>query len=112
MHLLICIKVFTLPKAYGVFSKNQGGKCMMLRILMISAIFLVPCQSWAFECKVCHSKNPAMVRMHKALQGRGCFDCHKPGEKLMGKAQPKDRESLLKRRASDQLCMECHKPGV
>ncbi|MCM2358527.1 MAG: cytochrome c3 family protein [Geobacteraceae bacterium] len=65
----------------------------------------------AFECKVCHSKNPAMVRMHKAVQGRGCFDCHRVGEKLMGKGQPKDRESLLKRRVADPLCVECHKQG-
>ncbi len=63
----------------------------------------------AFECNECHSKNPAMVKMHKALQGRGCFDCHKVGEKLMGKAQPKDRNSLLKRRVADPLCFECHK---
>ena len=63
----------------------------------------------AFQCNVCHSKNPAMVRMHRALQGRDCFSCHNIGEKLMGKSQPKDRESLLKRRVSDQHCTECHK---
>lgn len=63
----------------------------------------------AFQCNECHSKNPAMVKMHKALQGRGCFDCHKVGEKLMGKARPKDRDSLLKRRVADSLCVECHK---
>lgn len=62
-----------------------------------------------FECKVCHSKNPAMVRMHQAVQGRGCFGCHKVGERLMGKGEPKDPESLLKRRVSDPLCVECHK---
>lgn len=65
----------------------------------------------AFQCNVCHSKNPAMVRMHKAVQAKdlGCFDCHKVGEKLMGKSQPKDRESLLARRAADPLCIGCHK---
>ena len=62
----------------------------------------------AFECKVCHSKNPAMVRMHKSVQGRGCFDCHKVGEKLMGKGLPKDPDTLRKRRVSDPLCIECH----
>ncbi len=65
--------------------------------------------AYAFQCNECHSKNPAMVKMHKALQGRGCFDCHKVGEKLMGKAQPKDRDSLLTRRVADPLCVECHK---
>ena len=61
-----------------------------------------------FECNVCHSKNPAMVRMHQALKGQGCFGCHKPGERLMGKQQPKDRESLLQRRTTDALCTPCH----
>ncbi len=76
---------------------------------LASAVLVMHGPAHAFECKVCHSKNPAMVRMHKAVQGRGCFDCHSVGEKLMGKSQPKDRESLLKRRASDPLCVECHK---
>jgi len=62
----------------------------------------------AFECTVCHSKKPGMVKMHQALQGRGCFDCHKVGAKLMGKAQPTDTESLLARRVTDPLCVECH----
>ena len=62
----------------------------------------------AFECKVCHSKNPAMVKMHKALQGQGCFGCHKPGERLMGKQKPKDPASLLQRRTVDPLCLPCH----
>jgi hypothetical protein len=68
--------------------------------------------SLAFECKVCHSKNPAMVRMHQATQARdiGCFDCHRMGEKLMGKSQPKDKASLLKRRTSDPACLPCHRP--
>jgi formate-dependent nitrite reductase cytochrome c552 subunit len=65
----------------------------------------------AFQCNVCHSKNPAMVRMHKAVQAKeiGCFDCHKMGEKLMGKGRPKDRESLLARRVSEPVCVGCHK---
>ena len=71
-------------------------------------MIMTPICSMAFECKVCHSKNPAMVKMHKAVQGRNCFGCHKIGEKLMGKGAPKDRESLFKRRASDPLCAECH----
>ncbi len=62
----------------------------------------------AFECKVCHSKNPKMVAMHKALQGVGCFGCHNAGEKLMGKGIPKDRESQMKRRVTDVQCVRCH----
>jgi hypothetical protein len=64
----------------------------------------------ALQCDVCHSRNPAMVRMHREVQGKGigCFDCHKVGEKLMGKAQPKDRDSLFNRRATEPICMDCH----
>ena len=64
----------------------------------------------AMECKVCHSKNPAMVKMHKATQINeiSCFDCHRIGEKLMGKGQPRDKESLLKRRTTEAVCKECH----
>ncbi|HEY3309196.1 MAG TPA: cytochrome c3 family protein [Desulfuromonadaceae bacterium] len=79
-----------------------------------TAVILVASLLWtntasAYECKVCHSKNPKMVAMHTALQGQNCFGCHKVGEKLMGKGQPKDRDSLLKRRAVDTECLRCHK---
>ena len=63
----------------------------------------------AFECNVCHSKNPSMVKMHEAVRGRGCFGCHKVGERLMGKGQPKDKASLMERRVNDPVCIECHK---
>lgn len=74
---------------------------------IIITLLAVPA-SHAFECTVCHSKNPRMVAMHKALQGRNCFDCHRVGEKLMGKNAPKDRDSLLKRRVSEPICLPCH----
>jgi hypothetical protein len=83
---------------------------LIVTLALILAVFPTPAP--AFECTVCHSKNPAMVRMHQALQGRNCFDCHKVGENLMGKSQPKDRESLLARRTSDPLCVPCHRPGA
>jgi hypothetical protein len=81
--------------------------------LLLCALFISDNTARAFECNVCHSKNPAMVRMHKATQakGIGCFDCHKVGEKLMGKGRPKDRESSLKRRVADPACVECHNSG-
>lgn len=79
---------------------------------VLTLVLLLAAQSaQAFQCNECHSKNPAMVRMHKALQGRDCFACHKIGEKLMGKAVPKDKSAQLKRRVSDPLCIECHKKG-
>ena len=83
---------------------------MARKTLIIMAVFLFQAHAaTAFECKVCHSKNPKMVAMHTALQGQNCFGCHKVGEKLMGKGQPKDLDSLLKRRAVDPECLRCHK---
>jgi hypothetical protein len=73
-----------------------------------TAIILYPGTSAAFECKVCHSKNPRMVAMHRALEGQNCFGCHRVGEKLMGKSAPKDMDSLLKRRVTERECLPCH----
>lgn len=81
-----------------------------MQILIPALLFFVVAATGAdaFECNVCHSKNPAMVKMHKTLQGQGCFGCHKMGAKLMGKGQPKDKESLLKRRQTEEICLPCH----
>lgn len=80
-----------------------------MRVMIPAMAILFATQSaLAFQCNECHSKNPAMVRMHKAVQGRDCFACHKIGEKLMGKGVPKDKQAQLARRAVDPLCVECH----
>jgi hypothetical protein len=64
----------------------------------------------AFQCDTCHSKNPAMVAMHKAVEkkGIGCFHCHKVGETLMGKAPSEDRASEMARRSAEPVCAGCH----
>ena len=82
---------------------------MIKTVVILMVFFFGPNTAVAFECKVCHSKNPKMVAMHKAAKGQNCFGCHKVGEKLMGKGQPKDLDSLLKRRVGDPLCLPCHK---
>jgi hypothetical protein len=76
--------------------------------LVLAAVPLFPALTSAFECKVCHSKNPRMVAMHKTLEGQSCFGCHKVGEKLVGKGKPKDLDSLLKRRVTEAECLPCH----
>lgn len=81
---------------------------MRSTVVIALALLSIPGLAAAFECTVCHSKNPAMVKMHTAVRGQGCFGCHKVGDKLMGKKQPKDRESLLLRRQTDQVCIPCH----
>ncbi|MBK5275657.1 MAG: cytochrome c3 family protein [Desulfuromonadales bacterium] len=77
-------------------------------LLLMTVGLMTASSAQAFECKVCHSKNPKMVAMHKALEGQNCFGCHKAGEKLMGKSKPKDQDSLLKRRATEPECLPCH----
>ncbi len=74
----------------------------------ILGVLLFAGRAFAFECKVCHSKNPKMVAMHKANQGKDCFGCHRVGERLMGKGRPKDAASLLKRRVTEAGCLPCH----
>jgi hypothetical protein len=80
----------------------------MKRAVLLFLFSMATQSAHAFECNECHSKNPAMVRMHKAVQGRDCFACHKIGEKLMGKGIPRDKAAQMKRRVSDPLCVECH----
>jgi len=80
----------------------------VISTVAILSVLLSAIQVSAFECKVCHSKNPKMVAMHKANQGKDCFGCHKVGEKLMGKGKPKDLASLLKRRVTEAECLPCH----
>jgi Cytochrome c3 len=78
-------------------------------LLVLAMCLSTATAAMASECKVCHSKNPKMVAMHTALRGEGCFGCHNAGDKLMGKGQPKDRESQLKRRGTDVQCVRCHR---
>ena len=96
-------------------SRIMGGIMNSSKFRSVSAVFGIlfltdVSAASAMECNVCHSKNPAMVKMHKATKAKdiNCFDCHKIGEKLMGKGQPKDRDSLLKRRVADGVCKGCH----
>jgi len=79
-------------------------------VFLASLLMIFDSPSEAFKCTVCHSKNPAMVRMHQAIRDRdiGCFDCHRVGEKLMGKGRSHDRKALLLRRSGEQPCVGCH----
>lgn len=81
--------------------QNIASFCLLVTLLDLGTAF-------AFECKVCHSKNPKMVAMHRALEGQNCFGCHKVGDKLMGKGATKDLGSQLKRRVSEAECRPCH----
>jgi hypothetical protein len=54
------------------------------------------------ECKECHSRNPKLVTMHRALDFRNCAACHGP-RKLGPKA---DRHRQME---ADPRCVPCHK---
>jgi hypothetical protein len=86
------------------FTVTLSKTCLSL----LAVALMFPPSVQAFECKVCHSKNPRMVAMHKALGGQNCFGCHQVGEKLMGKSKPKDPDSLLRRRVTEAECLPCH----
>jgi hypothetical protein len=62
------------------------------------------------ECK-CHSKQPAMVRMHNKIGFTGCGNCHKKDENLMSKRNekaPGAEADLAKRKREDKYCIPCH----
>ncbi len=56
------------------------------------------------KCNVCHSKDPKIRAMHKALDYKDCFSCHSPG-----KLWP--RELRQKQKTEDPLCTRCHLPS-
>lgn len=70
-----------------------------MRTFIVSIMILLA--SPALACNVCHSKNPAMVNMHKGMEFAACFDCHGPSSKrsLQGR---KDE------RAAEPMCAQCH----
>lgn len=64
-------------------------------------------------CK-CHSKNPAMRRMHEVIGYKNCGNCHSKNENLM-KSKSSDqkedhRKKLEKRIKEDNFCKPCHNP--
>lgn len=75
-----------------------------MKKLAVSLIIIIAgyaSDSHGFECKVCHSKNPKMVNMHKALGYKDCFKCH-------GLKKKKSPEEQKQQMATDQLCVGCH----
>lgn len=62
------------------------------------------------EC-ICHSKQPAMRRMHETIGMTGCGNCHKKDENLMSKRNEKDsvtKTNMAKRLGEDKFCVPCH----
>lgn len=58
----------------------------------------------------CHSKKPAMVKMHDTIGGQDCGMCHKPGENLMDpNRRPTTSADINERKSSEAICRNCHK---
>ena len=62
------------------------------------------------ECR-CHSRNPAMKRMHEAIGFRNCGNCHARDENLMS-GKPRSAagigDRLKNRFKEDRFCVPCH----
>lgn len=57
----------------------------------------------------CHSKNPAMVRMHDELGGTNCGLCHRKNENLMDPDRaPTQPEDIKRRIKEENICGDCH----
>ena len=77
------------------------------------AVFAVSCarpadaaifNSGMGECKECHSKNPKVVSMHRALEFKTCAACH--GQRKLGPKADRHRQ-----KKADQRCVPCHNPA-
>lgn len=69
--------------------------------LVICFSYILTINSIAIACNVCHSKNPKMVNMHKALEYKNCFTCHRLEKK-------KSIEEIKTLRTKDNRCVNCH----
>lgn len=87
-----------------VFFLTGYDKLMKNAHLIISAMIILLCaaQPAAAACNVCHSKNPKMVSMHKALQYKDCFKCHGPAS---DRKSPNAKDEMR----TDPLCVSCHR---
>jgi len=77
---------------------------MRLSVYTIGFVAFLMLITWspASACTICHSKNPKMVNMHKALGFKDCFKCHGPGKKTSS-------ENQSTQMITDPLCVDCHK---
>ncbi len=82
---------------YDEHMKNAYLICSAMAVLFSTAQ-----PAAAAACTVCHSKNPKMVSMHKALLYKDCFKCHGPAS---NRKAPNSRDEMM----SDPLCVSCHK---
>jgi hypothetical protein len=91
------------------FLRLRATALLMAGILAISPCF-AQMNSAKKECK-CHSKQPAIKRMHETNGFAGCGNCHTKNEDLMSRKDPPDpgkKAVLAKRIREDAFCVPCH----
>jgi predicted CXXCH cytochrome family protein len=71
-------------------------------IISLATFLILIAYTPAYACNVCHSKDPKMVDMHRALGFKDCFVCHGPGSKRLALDQKKQMNT-------DPLCFGCHR---
>ncbi len=100
-----------MQSACEIRREYEGGSVgFRFNVLLLLMAILVPISSAdaQMECK-CHSKQPAMRRMHEIIGFSGCGDCHAKGENLMsGNRNPNRKTDLAKRMREDKSCIPCH----
>ncbi|MCX7769818.1 MAG: cytochrome C [Proteobacteria bacterium] len=72
-----------------------------MKVLFAGFFIFFVLYSYGVACNVCHSKNQKMVDMHKALDNKNCFTCHKLEKR-------KTLEELKNIRTEDARCKKCH----
>jgi len=72
------------------------------KLLITLLLLILSNPVFAFQCNQCHSKNPKMVKMHKALGFKDCFKCHGINAKI-------DKNNLKAQMFADDRCTGCHK---
>jgi hypothetical protein len=78
--------------------------------LLWMLLMLIPTSSVCAqkECR-CHSKQPAMKRMHEIIGFKNCGDCHSKNEDLMsGKSANAAKKDFSQRFKEDRFCLPCH----
>jgi predicted CXXCH cytochrome family protein len=73
----------------------------ILPAIPVLFVLLFAARPAAAACTVCHSKNPKMVSMHKALEYKDCFKCHGPASE---RKMPNAGDEMT----VDPLCIGCH----
>jgi predicted CXXCH cytochrome family protein len=84
-----------------LFTRGYDGSMKLFLLVSSAMIVLMYAAQPAAACTVCHSKDPKMVRMHKALQYKDCFKWHGP-------ASERKTPNATDEMKTEPLCVSCH----